>query len=134
MVPDTKADTLRPIILEHVDADNTVLMTDGHPAYRSMGRHLPHEVIDHEVEYVRDGHVHTQGIENYWSIFKRGLYGTYHHMSREHLHRYLAEFCGRSNVRKQDTKDQLEGLARGLTGKRLTWKMLRGQASAAAAA
>ena len=55
-------------------------------------------------------------------------------MSREHLHRYLAEFCGRSNVRKRDTKDQLEWLARGLTGKRLTWKMLRGGQGAAAAA
>lgn len=84
-------------------------------------------------EFVR-GAVHTHGIESFRALFQRGLYGTYHPMSRGHLHRHLAEFCGRSNVRKRDTKDQLEELARGLTGQRLTWKMLCGRESTAAAA
>ena len=56
-------------------------MTDGHPAYRSMGRHLPHEVIDREIDYVRDGYVHTQNIENRWSLLKHGIYGVFHHIS-----------------------------------------------------
>ena len=78
--------------------------------------------------------MHTNGIESFWATFKRGMYGTCHHMIRRHLHRYLAEFCGRSNIRKRDTRDRLEWLVRGLTGQRLTWKMLRGGEGAAAAA
>ena len=60
-----------------------MLMTDGHPAYRSIGRRITHKTIDHEIEYVRweagmDTLIHTQNIENYWSIFKRGLIGVFH--------------------------------------------------------
>ena len=120
VVPDAKADTLQPIILENVDAENTVLMTDGHPAYRSMGQRLPHEVVDHEIEYVRDHHIHTQNIENYWSILKRGLYGVFHHVSTRYLPMYLHEFDFRAGSRKVSDSTRFAALLRQVQG-RLLW-------------
>ena len=119
VVPDTKTSTLRPIILENVDPENTVLMTDGLPSYRSMGQYLPHEVIDHEVEYTR-GPVHTQNIENLWSIFKRGLYGIFHHISTRHLGMYLHEFDYRAGSRRVTDGARFEVLLGQVQG-RLTW-------------
>ena len=120
VVADAKADTLRPIILDKVDPENTLLMTDGHPAYRSMGRHLPHEAVDHEVEYVRDHHIHTQNIENYWSIFKRGLFGVFHHFSDHRLPMYLKEFDYRAGSRKVTDGARFVALLGRVRG-RLTW-------------
>ena len=58
-----------------------------------------HETVNHSVsEYVRD-QAHTNGIESFWSMLKRGYHGTFHHMSPEHLHRYVNEFAGRHNIR-----------------------------------
>ncbi len=82
-------------------------------------------------EYVR-GRAHTNGIESSWSLFKRGLYGTYRRMSLQHLKRYLTEFAGRLNFRVLDTWEQLERMARGLFGKTLTYRQMTGEAAAAA--
>ena len=107
--------------------------TDTSSSHQSL-RGFRHAAVNHSAgEFVR-GKVNTNGIVTFWATFKRGLYGTYHHMSRRHLHRYLAEFCGRSSVRKRDRNDQLAWLALGLTGKRLTWQMLRGGDGTVAAA
>ncbi len=131
-VPNTTKEELQGFVRQTA-SPGAAVHTDTSSSYQSL-QGFRHAAVNHSAgEFVR-GQVHTNGIESFWALFKRGLYGTYHHMSREHLHRYLAEFCGRSNVRKRDTKDQLEGLARGLTGKRLTWKMLWGRESTAAAA
>ena len=120
---DTKSGTLRPIILNQVDPGNTVLMTDGHPAYRSMGRYLPHQVIDHETEYAR-GPVHTQNIENYWSIFKRGLYGVFRHVSDHRLPVYLHEFDYRAGSRRVSDGTRFRVLLGQVRGRRLTWYCL----------
>ena len=65
------------------------------------------EAVNHTGgEYVR-GDAHTNGIESFWPLFKRGYYGTYHRMGPKHLHRYVAEFTGRHNIRSQDTIDQM---------------------------
>ena len=102
-------------------------------AYVSLTE-FAHEAVNHSAgEYVR-GEVHTNSIESFWALFKRGYYGTYHHMSRQHLGRYLAEFSGRHNVRNLDTAEQMRRLARGLVGRVLTWQQLAGQASGAVAA
>ena len=107
--------------------------TDTASAYASL-EGFEHEAVNHAAgEYVR-GTAHTNGIESFWALFKRGLSGTYHHLSVRHLARYLAEFAGRPNVRCCDTADLMKRLAAGLNGRRLTWKMLAGQASPAAAA
>ena len=117
--PDAKGTTLRPIILGTVDLDEAMLMSDGHPVYRRMKEYLPHEVIDHEREYVR-GDVHTQNIENYWSIFKRGLNGVFHHVGRDYLPMYLMEFDYRAGTRKITDGQRFENLM-GQTQGRLLW-------------
>lgn len=94
-------------------------MTYGLPAYRSVAQHLPHQVIDHEVEYVR-GAVPTQNIENLWSIFKRGLYGVFHHISPRYLQMYLHEFDFRAGSRRVTDGTRFVALMGQVRG-RLTW-------------
>ena len=89
-----------------------------------MGLSYNHESVNHSVgEYVR-GQAHTNGIESFWAMLKRGCDGTYHRMSGKHLERYVTEFTGRHNVREMDTTDQMELLARGMVGKRLPYREL----------
>ena len=76
-------------------------------------------------EYVRDM-AHTNGVESFWSMLKRGYVGTYHHFSEKHCGRYAGEFAGRHNLRPLDTIDQMEALARGAVGRRLKYKDLIG--------
>ena len=98
------------------------LYTDEFPAYR--GARMKHTAVKHSVgEYV-DGMAHTNGIESFWAMLKRGYIGTYHQMSAKHLHRYICEFAGRHNVRQLDTAEQMGALARGMQGKRLTYAEL----------
>ncbi|MDE0675153.1 MAG: IS1595 family transposase [bacterium] len=98
----------------------TVLHTDHQGAYDRIPGYPRHAVNHTALEFVR-GDVTTNGIESFWSMFKRGFMGTYHLMSAKHLQRYVDEFCGRHNVRMLDTMDQLERLAQALVGKRLRW-------------
>ncbi len=93
------AKRMQAIIKENVDVANTHLMTDTNPAYRLIKNVLPHDMICHDREYV-NGDIHTQGIENYWSILKRGLYGVFQHVDAEYLEQYLNEFEYRFNRRK----------------------------------
>ena len=98
--------------------------TDEALAYRALTARYHHEVVNHGVgEYVR-GMVHTNGIESFWSMLKRAHKGVYHKLSPKHLHRYVAEFAGRHNVRESDTLAQMAGLALGMVGKRLTYAAL----------
>lgn len=80
-----------------------------------------HETVRHSVsEYVR-GQAHTNGIESFWSMLRRGYLGVYHKMSPKHLERYVEEFAGRHNVRDQDTLKQMGGLVRSMDGKRVRY-------------
>ena len=98
------------------------LYTDDAAGYK--GVRMNHRAVKHSVgEYV-DGMAHTNGIESFWAMLKRGYVGTYHQISRKHLHRYICEFAGRHNVRQQDTIEQMNALARGMQGKRLKWTAL----------
>ncbi len=95
--------------------------TDEHSGYMDVPSH---RVIKHSVgEYV-DGQVHTNGIESFWALLKRGYVGTYHHMSVRHLHRYVNEFAGRHNVRGIETLEQMALLATGMVGKVLPYSTL----------
>ena len=118
-VPDATRQTLHPIIQRWVDSLNTRLITDQHPAYRLLKRHVKHDTINHETEYVR-GDVHTQNIDNYWSIFKRGVYGVFHHIGEEYLPCYLSEFDFRRNRRTVTDVERFISLMRQLQG-RLLW-------------
>ena len=74
-------------------------------------------------EYVRDL-AHTAGMDSHWAMLKRGIMGTYHHISTKHLGRYANEFAGRHNDRPMDTADQMEAMVRGMQGKRLRYEDL----------
>jgi transposase-like protein len=91
--------TLQGIIRENISKEAT-LITDDWMAYSNLSREYKHETINHGIkEYVR-GMVHTNNIENFWSLLKRGIVGIYHQVSSKHLHRYCDEFQFRYNARK----------------------------------
>ena len=98
------------------------LYTDEAVAYR--GVRMRHTAVRHSVgEYVRD-QAHTNGIESFWAMLKRGYVGTYHQISRKHLHRYVGEFAGRHGLREMDTVSQMGFVASAMVGKRLTYAEL----------
>ncbi|MDE2987624.1 MAG: IS1595 family transposase [Chloroflexota bacterium] len=98
------------------------LYTDDASGYK--GIRMRHEAVKHSVgEYVRD-QAHTNGIESFWSMLKRGYVGTYHQISPKHLHRYVDEFAGRHGLREMDTMAQMAMVAAGMVGKRLTYAEL----------
>jgi transposase-like protein len=109
----------------------SVLHTDGAKHYRYTKFNLTHEAVDHNQQFVRDGklapRVHTNSAEGYFSVFKRGLVGTYQHMSEQHLERYLAEFDFRMSHRAKlgYTDDMRTDKAlSGIGGKRLTYRRI----------
>ena len=119
-VADTKRETLQGFVSEHT-TDGAAVYTDEHAGYRGLPNH---QAVKHSVgEYV-NGMIHTNGVESFWSMVKRGHMGTYHHMSPKHLHRYVNEFAGRHNDRPADTVDQMAAMARGMQGKRLRYQDL----------
>jgi transposase-like protein len=135
-VPGVSAETLRPILVAQVDR-KSFLMTDDAGQYRIMGPEFAkHEVVNHGAnEYVR-GDAHTNTIEGYFSILKRGIVGTYHHVSQQHLKRYLAEFDFRYNERsalgvndEARTERALKGITKPRTLKQMARAFLRWRAS-----
>ena len=117
-VPDAKGTTLRPLLRQNLDP-KAHLMTDTHPAYRGIKKYVHHDMINHEIEYVR-GTIHTQGIEGYWSLLKRGIYGTFHHVGVGYLGHYLHEFDYRANYRKVSDAERFAALMGQVQG-RVQW-------------
>lgn len=117
-------------LYDEVDRAST-LHTDGAKHYRYSLFRETHEAVDHNKGYVREGKtgkVHCNSAEGYFSIFKRGLVGTYQHMSEQHLSRYLAEFDFRMNTRARlgvDDEQRAEIALKGAAGKRLTYRTTR---------
>lgn len=113
--------TLKPIIRENVDA-SAHIMTDEHGAYKDLDKEFAsHETVAHSrKEYVR-GHVYTNTAEGYFSLLKRGLNGTFHHVSEQHLFRYISEFDFRYSNRKITDGERADALLCGIGGKRLTY-------------
>ncbi|MGA3261143.1 MAG: IS1595 family transposase [Bryobacteraceae bacterium] len=130
VVDNTKKKTLQSEVREHVLA-GSALFTDALKSYEGLDE-FQHEVVDHAVEYVR-GEVHTNGLENFWSLLKRGLNGTYVSVEPFHLFRYLDEQAFRYNNRVGfDDKDRFDVAVRQIFGKRLTWEHLTGKTAEAA--
>ena len=121
VVARTDGPTLRTFVWERT-SEGTQVYTDDASAYVGLPR--PHQAVRHSVGRYVDGQAHTNGIESFWSMLKRGYHGTYHQMSEKHLNRYVAEFAGRHNIREQDTVEQMRRIARGLVGKRLQYAEL----------
>jgi transposase-like protein len=128
VVDDVQARTLAPIIRENL-AREAKLMTDDHNVYKTVGKEFPeHNVVRHQFgEYVsaKNPQIHTNTIEGFFSIFKRGMKGVYQHCAHNHLHRYLAEFDFRYNNRVANgvnDEQRAELLLKGVVGKRLTYQ------------
>jgi len=124
-VPEVNAATLRPILVAQIDR-RSFLMTDDAGQYRYMGRDFAgHERVNHGIEeYVR-GTAHTNTVESYFAILKRGITGTYHHVSQQHLKRYLCEFDFRYNERTAlgvEDAERATKAIKGVVGKRLTYQ------------
>jgi transposase-like protein len=120
-VPATDKHTLQGFVKDHADRQATVY-TDEARAYETLP--FEHESVKHSVsEYVR-GQAHTNGVESFWSMLKRGYYGTFHKLSPKHLDRYVQEFAGRHNLREQDTIDMMGAVVLGMDGKRLKYEDL----------
>ena len=121
---------LQSEIRQHVEAGSAIF-TDALKSYDGLTE-FEHQVVDHAVEYVR-GNVHTNGLENFWSLLKRGLKGRYISVEPFHLFRYLDEQMFRYNNRKDDDGaplkdfDRFDIAVRQIVGKRLTWNHLTGK-------
>jgi len=123
-VANVTAKQLRPLILTHV-LPTTYLMTDESPVYTRVGREFHgHGTVNHSAsQYVTTGGFkHSNTVENFFSIFKRGVIGTYHHMSEAHLARYTAEFDFRYNTHKINDAERADAALLGAAGKRLTYR------------
>ena len=119
------AKSLKPILEAQIDA-RTHIMTDESSVYPNATKLFAgHSTVNHGIEeYVRGGFFHTNTVEGYFSVFKRGIIGTYHHVSAAHLKRYLAEFDFRYNERSAlgiNDADRTYKALRGIEGKRLTY-------------
>jgi hypothetical protein len=123
-ISDAKREIIEPMIAKHIDP-NATLQTDAHPTYEIISTRRPgeHRVINHNSAYAW-GEVHTNTIENAFSLLKRGIYGTFHKVSIKHLARYCNEFAYRFNRREEQNRlfnATVKGLAR---GKALRFKSL----------
>jgi transposase-like protein len=131
VVANRKKKTLQAEVRKHVEA-GSALYTDFLLSYEGLESDYAHQVIDHAVSYV-DGNVHTNGLENYWSLLKRCISGTYVSVEPFHLFRYLDEQAFRYNNRKDEEGnpvtdfDRFKMAASQVVGKRLTWKQATGK-------
>ena len=110
----------RPILLDCGPAN---IVTDAHLSYEGLDNHFhSHHVVDHSKTFVRGVIFHTNFAESYHSLLKRGIIGSFHHVSDKHLHRYLGEFDRRWNTRKSADGDRALGVIKSAPGRRLTYR------------
>jgi transposase-like protein len=132
MIVDANKKTLQAVVRKHVNAGSLV-MTDGHSGYRGLDGEYVHQYVDHAAEFVR-GIVHSNGIENFWSLLKRSIKGTYVSVEPFHLEAYVQEQAFRFNERTDNDLGRFQKATRGVSGKKLTYKELTGHAISPAAA
>jgi transposase-like protein len=125
VVPDAKWRTLGGELHANVEPGSKVY-TDTSPTYRQLGDDFDHETVDHAVAYV-EGKVHTNGLENFWSLVKRGLHGTYVSVEAKHLGRYLDERVFTFNLRDRSDYGRFEAVLRAVAGRRMTYAELTGK-------
>jgi len=133
VIDNRKKKTLHTEVAKHVEA-GAALYSDDLRSYDGLANQYAHQVIDHAVKYV-DGQIHTNGMENFWSLLKRGLHGTYVSVEPFHLFRYLDEQAFRYNNRKDmSDADRFSEAIRRIVGRRLTYQELIGALGATASA
>ncbi len=131
VIPDRRGKTVQPIVKEHVQA-GTALYSDEMLGYDGLDSEYKHQVIDHAIAYV-NGKIHTNGLENFWSLLKRGLNGTYVAVEPFHLFRYVDEQAFRYNNRNTPKQplndaDRFKRVLSQIVGKRLTYAEVTGKA------
>ena len=131
-IPNRKKKTLQEQVRAHV-VSGAELFTDELASYTGLDKDYVHDFVNHAEEYVR-GNVHTNGIENFWSLLKRGLKGTYVSVGPFHLFRYLDEQAFRYNNRKTDDAGRFDMAVSSIVGKRLTFDELTGNTDATSSA
>lgn len=129
VVPDTSAATLHRHVRTHV-VPGSKLYTDHNMGYRGLKFDYHHDFVSHIEEYVR-GEVHTNGLENFWSLLKRSIKGTYVSVDPAHLSRYCDEQAFRFNNRESKDGERLDAAMAGIVGRRVTYRSLTGGVSAA---
>jgi transposase-like protein len=122
-VANVHANTIRAVLVQNVCRLST-LMTDELPSYTRVGReYWQHQTVTHRIgQYGKSGGWHTNTVEGFFSIFKRGVVGTYHHLSEAHLHRYCREFDFRYNTRNLSDAERTVEALKGARGKRLFYR------------
>ena len=126
VLEDTTARTMQEIVRRNVEPGAS-LYTDQHRSYAGLARDYIHEVVDHAAVYVRD-RVHTNGLENFWSLVKRAIHGTYVSIEPFHVFRYIDEQAFRFNHRRDTDRGRFLGVLSSVVGKRLTYDDLTGAA------
>ena len=116
------AATIREFVTSNAEAGSEV-MTDEWRGYHNLYDQYKHEIINHSLTYVRDN-VHTNSIENFWSLLKRTIKGTYVSVSPEHLQKYIEEQMFRYNEREGNDQQRFVSMIELISGKRLTWTEL----------
>ena len=125
IIDNTRAHHIQPKVRKRI-VPGATLITDELRSYRGLDQSYQHAVINHADKYV-DGQVHTNGIENFWSLLKRGLGGTYVSVRPFHLFRYLDEQVYRYNKREQSNLNRVTGVLGNIEGRRVTYKELTGR-------
>lgn len=121
--------TLRSAIIENIDKRSKVI-TDDYSAYTNAAKGFAggHHSVNHSInEYVKQGNVHTNTVESYFSLLKRGIMGTFHHISREHINQYCGEFAFRWNHRESTDTERANAALATTKGKRLVYSTLQAQ-------
>ncbi len=125
VVDKRKKKDLQALVRDHVEA-GSALYSDALKSYDGLGGEFEHQVVDHAVEYV-NGNCHTNGLENFWSLLKRAIRGTYVSVEPYHLFRYVDAQAFRFNHRKMTDAERFTTGMRQIVGKRLTYAELTGK-------
>lgn len=128
VVNDVRMMTVESQIVNNVKLGST-LYTDDFNSYSRIGKFFPHEVVHHSKgQYVRDGNIHSNGMESFWAMFKRGYYGIYHQMSKKHLQKYIDEFAFRYKHKESELVETFSDVVeRVSTNVQLPYKVLTGK-------
>ncbi len=119
-------------LTENVDTERSTLVTDESPLYGDVKVMIPHRTVKHAETYVTGDGIHTQGIENFWSLLKRALIGTYHHVGVDYLDQYVDEAAFKYNTRKLSDGERFASALQNSRG-RLTWFFAEAQGESPAA-
>jgi transposase-like protein len=126
VVTDTQQKSVEPVVNNNVE-DGTIVYSDEWHAYNNLSNNYEHSIVNHSVKEYVNGMVHTNGIEGFWSILKRGYIGIYHTMSKQHLHRYCVEFSFRYNNKEKTGVEKFNNALLQTSNARITYNTLIGK-------